>query len=168
MLSPSILYFTLQFSIPNIIKQRSHDWSVDKSLSVQCVASSQHSSSQPPLCCWGDVTVWLPGWPTSPHGISWRKLGFNLFNQDTAGSGQHEPPRLVLEVRGDWKAEVPHTWNFEVGGLQSRHACLQSWSPLHFKHKSGHRRIWGGNTAIPNHTQFRTERKTSCLTNIYS
>ena len=35
----------------------------DKGLSVQCacgntatVTSSQHSSSQPPLCCWGDVT----------------------------------------------------------------------------------------------------------------
>ena len=44
----------------------------------------------------------------------------------TAGSGQHEPPRLVLEVGGlqlcrqpclAWEAEVPPapTWNFKVG-----------------------------------------------------
>ena len=41
----------------------------------------------------------------------------------TAGSGQREPPRLVLEVEGDFsfagmddcKVEVPPSWNFEVG-----------------------------------------------------
>ena len=34
----------------------------------------------------------------------------------TAGSGQREPPRLVLEVgMDDCKVEVPPSWNFEVG-----------------------------------------------------
>ena len=39
-----------------------------------------------------------------------------------AGSGQRKPPRLVLEM----------------GGLQlCKQPCLESWSPPHFKHKSG-------------------------------
>ena len=59
--------------------------------------------------------------------------------ENTAGSGQREPLGLVLEVSGgtstetERKAEVPPSWNFEVGG---------TWLPAklkspHFEHKSG-------------------------------
>ena len=56
----------------------------------------------------------------------------------TAGSGQREPPRLVLEVGGTstlqaanpLKLKSPPLQSSKKGGLQlSRHGCLQSWSP---------------------------------------
>ena len=57
------------------------------------------------------------------------------------------PPRLLLEVGGDfnlagshaWRAEVPPTWNLEVGGdfnFTGIAACKVEVPPR-FKHKSG-------------------------------
>ena len=42
------------------------------------VASSQHTSSQPPLCCWGDVTVWHDG-PADQHLHTESNLNSNLI-----------------------------------------------------------------------------------------
>ena len=65
----------------------------------------------------------------------------------TARSAQRDPPRTCAWSGGDFnlagsyacKVEVPPTSSFQVGGgLQlSRHGCLLSWSPPHFKQKSG-------------------------------
>ena len=77
---------------------------------------------------------------------AWCQIDKNLTTWTTAGSGQREPPRLVLEVEGDSNFAGSHAWEAEVPPLQSSkkegfqlswHCRLQSWSPPHFKHKSG-------------------------------
>ena len=70
----------------------------------------------------------------------------------TARSAQRDPPQTCAWSGGDFnlagscacKVEVPPTSRFQVGGgLQlSRHGCLLSWSPPHFKHKSGGGSRW--------------------------
>ena len=67
------------------------------------------------------------------------------------GQPSVNPPRLVLEVGGDFnlagscacKVEVPPTSGFQVGGGTS---ALQAWLPAKLKSPPLQAQVWGGVT----------------------
>ena len=151
----------------------------DKGLSVQCacgntatVTSSQHSSSQPPLCCWGDVTVWRTGWPTSPHRILWR----NLTGDDNIKPFLNLKSRYLLngwlDVNNDYIivkdlsfAETQHYWITHNFVLKGKHfvwriftrsswpGCGRSWVITHWMIQS---------SSLCQNSWTRSERSSWC------